>query len=48
MLDSDVESLGNDSVSDLLVDDDSESSWVDVEDSTGSTVIVFVWHGLVD
>ena len=45
---SDVESLGDDSVSDLLVDDDTQSSGVDVEDSSCSSVIVFVGHALVD
>ena len=48
MFNSDVESLGDDSVSDLLVDDDSERSWVDVEDCSGSAVIELVWHALVD
>ncbi len=48
MLDSDVESFGDDSVSDLFVDDDAQSSGVDVEDCTGSAVVVFVWHTFVD
>ena len=48
MFHSDVESLGNDSVSDLFVDDDSQSSGVDVEDCTGSAVVVLVWHWFVD
>ena len=48
MFNSDVESFWDNSVSDLLVDDNSESSWVDVEDSTSSAVIVFVWHGFMD
>ena len=48
MLDSDVESLGDDSVSDLLVDDDAQSSRVDVEDGTGSAVVILVWHALVN
>ena len=43
-----MESLGDDSVSDLFVNDDTESSGVDVEDSTGSAVVVFVGHGLVN
>ena len=48
MFNSYVESLGDDSVSDLLVDDDSERSWVDVEDCSGSAVIELVWHTFVD
>ena len=43
-----MKSLGDDSVSDLLVDNNSEGSGVNVEDSTSSAVIVLVWHGLVD
>ena len=48
MLNSDVKSFGDDSVSDLFVDNDSQSSGVDVEDSTGSAVVVLVGHGFVD
>ena len=48
MFDSDVQSLRDDSVSDLFVDDDSQSSGVDVEDGTSSTVVILVWHALVD
>lgn len=48
MFDSDVKSFWDNSVSDLLVYDDAQSSGVDVEDSTGSAVIVFIWHSLVD
>ena len=48
MFNSDVESLGDDSVSDLLVDNNSEGSGVDVEDCARSAVVVLVWHGLVD
>jgi hypothetical protein len=48
MFDSDVKPLGDDSVSDLLVDYDSQSSWIHVEDSTSSAVVVFVWHRFVD
>ena len=48
MFDSDVKSFWDDSVSDLFVDDNSEGSWVDVEDSSSSAMIIFVWHGFVD
>ena len=43
-----MKSLGDDSVSDLLVDDDSERSWIHVEDCTSSAVVEFVWHTLVN
>ena len=43
-----MKSLGDDSVSDLFVDDDSQSSGVDIEDCAGSAVIVFVGHRFVD
>ena len=48
MLDSDVDALGDDSVSDLLVDDNSNGAGVDVEDGSSAAVIVFVRHALVD
>ena len=48
MLDSDVNSFGDDSVSDLLVDDDSDGSGVDVEDSSSSSVVVLVGHAFVN
>ena len=48
MFHSDVKSLGDDSVSDLFVNNDSQSSWVDIEDCTSSAVVVLVWHRFVD
>ncbi len=48
MFDSDVKSLGDNSVSDLFVDDHTECSWVDIEHCPGSTVVILVWHALVD
>jgi hypothetical protein len=48
MLYSDVDSLGDDSISDLLVDNDSNCSGIDVEDCSGSAVIILVWHSLVN
>lgn len=48
MFNSDINSFGDDSVSDLLIDDDSHSPGVDIEDSASSAMIVFVGHALVD
>jgi len=48
MLDSDVNSFGDDSLSNLLVDDDTDRSGVDVEDSTGSAVVELVGHTFMD
>ena len=39
-----MNSFRDDSVSDLLVDDDSNGSGVDVEDSSSSAVVVLVGH----
>jgi hypothetical protein len=48
VLNANVNPLGDNSLSDLLVDDDSDGSGVDVEDGTSSTVVVLVGHALVD
>lgn len=48
MLNSDVDALGDDAVANLFVDDDSDGSGVDVEDASGTSVIVLVGHALVD
>ena len=48
MLDSDVESLVNDSSSDTLVDNHSEGMSGHVEDSTSLSLVVLVWHSLVE
>jgi hypothetical protein len=43
-----VDSLGDDALPDLLVDNDSDGPGVDVEDSSSSSVVVLVWHTLMD
>jgi hypothetical protein len=48
VLDSDVKSFGDDSVSDLFVNNNADGSGIHVEDGSGSSVIVLVWHALVD
>ena len=48
MLDSDVELLGNLSLFDLLLDDNADRSWVDIEDFSGSSVVEVVGHALMD
>jgi hypothetical protein len=48
MLDSDVNSLGDDSASVLLVDDNSDGVLSNIEDAAGLTVVELVGHALVD
>jgi len=48
MLDSDVNSLGDDSASVLLVDDNSDGVLSDIEHAAGLTVVELVGHALVD
>ena len=48
VLHSDVNSLRNNPISDLFVDNNSNGSGVDIEDGAGSSVIVFVGHAFVD
>ena len=48
MLDSNMDALGDDPLPDLLVDDDSDGSGVDIEDGAGAAVVVLVRHALVD
>ena len=48
VLDSNVDSLGDDSSSVLLVDNDSDGVLSDIEDTTGLTMVELVRHALVD
>ncbi len=48
VLNSDVNSLGDNLASDLLVDDYSEGVLVDIKDSASLSVVEFVGHTLVD
>ena len=48
VLDAEVDSLGDDSVSQLFVDNNTDSSSRHVEHSSGFAVVVFVRHTLVD
>ncbi len=48
MFDADVDAFGDNSLSDLLVDYDSDGSGVHVEDASSTAVIVFVRHAFVD
>ena len=48
VLDSDVNSLGNDFASDLFVHDDSDSVLVHIENLSSLSVVELVGHALVD
>lgn len=48
MFHSDVDSFGDDSLSDLLVYNNSDGPGVNVEDGTCAAMIVFVGHTLMD
>lgn len=48
MLNTDVDSLGDDAVAYLFVDNDSNCARIDVEDSAGTAVVVLVRHTFVD
>jgi hypothetical protein len=48
MLNSYVDSFGDDSISDLFVDNDSDGSGVHVEYGSGSAMIILVWHAFMD
>ena len=46
VLESDVDSLGDNSVSDQFVHDHTDGSGVHVEHFPGSSLVVFEWHSL--
>ena len=48
MLNSDMDAFGDDSVSDLFVDNYSDGAGVDVEYCSGSSVVVLVGESFVD
>lgn len=48
MFESHVNSLGDDSLSDLFVDDDSDGARIDVEDSACASVVELIGHAFVD
>ena len=45
---SNMDTFRDDSASNLLIDNDSDGSGVYVKDTPSSTVVVFVWHTLVN
>lgn len=48
VLDTDMDSFLHDSVSDSLVDLDSNGSWGNVPNNSGLSVVVLVWHTLMN
>lgn len=48
MLNSDMDLLGNLSLFDLFLDDNTDGSWVDIEDLSSSSVVDVVRHTFVD
>ena len=48
VLDSDMELLGNLSLLDLFLDDNSNRSWIDIEDFSSSSMVKMVWHTFMD
>lgn len=48
VFDADVDAFGDDALTDLFVDYDSDGSGVDVEDAACASVVVFVGHTFVD
>ena len=48
MLNSDMDSLWNDSASENLIDDNTDCCLVDIENSTSLSMIELVWHTFMD
>ena len=48
MLNTDMNALGNQSIPDLLINDDADGSRIDVENSASPAVVVLIGHSLVD
>lgn len=47
MFDPDIDTFGDDAVSDTFVDNDSDGMRSDVKDSSGPSMVVLVWHALL-
>merc|ERR1712139_664503 len=48
VLDTNVNTLGHDAATNLLVHDNTDGVWGDVEDNASATVVELVWHTLLD
>jgi hypothetical protein len=48
VLNTDVNSLLDNSVTDLLVDGNTHGTWSNIKDTTGLTMIELMWHTLLD
>ena len=48
VLESDVDSLGDNSVSDQFVHDHTDGSGIHVENFSSSSLVIFEWHSLIN